>query len=208
MEITQAELEAIIKKAVGDALAGYASGAGSPIKSVPVIVGDTAGPWVPGQPAKNMSEADRNACNANGRDAEGFRHRSRSPSEIKQFEGSLDDAEIELKAAHLWPGDYLDFGPDQIGERFADWASVQESQALRGIVVRYVLLTNLIPTATERKLSPMAAQTFDAAEAVFAPMTSSDLWEWIVKQRGLTGSASGAEISSGEQLGAPGTGRK
>jgi len=207
VEISQAELEAIIKRAVGDALAGYASGAAAPHVAVPVIVGDTAGPWVPGKPARNVAEADRNACNANGRDAEGFRHRSRSPGEIAQFEGSLDDAEQELKAAHLWQGDFLDFGPDQIGERFTSWKSASESQELRGLVVRYALLTNRIPTAKERKLAPMAAPTFDAAEDTFATMDSADLWAWIVSQRGLTGSAGGFN-EGGLPAGDAGGGRK
>lgn len=197
MEISQAELEAIIKKAVGDALATFASGGSTPLMALHDTSGDdTSGPWQPGSPATNIGELERNACYFNGRDAEGYRHRSRSPGEILQFEGSLDDAEAELKAARIWTGDYLDFGPEQLGKRFSSWKSLAELGAARGLVCRYALLVNLIPTAAERKLSPMAAPTFDVAEAQFAGMTNADLWAWLLKQRGLTGGASGAEVTT------------
>lgn len=155
--------------------------------------------WKPLAQAQSILDADMNLA-MNGRDAEGYRHRGiYGANEVGQFEGSLEDAMAELSAAHVNRGDYLDYGPDQIGgNRFAGWASLTDGQTYtRGFVIRYVLLTNLIPTAAERKIAtPFAYPQFDASEAYFRDMTADDLWEWILKIRAATaggGSASGGD---------------
>lgn len=205
MEISPEQLADIIKKAVGDALATFASGGAAPLMAPHDTSGDdTSGQWKPCAPATSIGELDRNACSFEGRDSEGYRHRSHSPSEIPQFNGSLEDAIGELKAARVWQGDELDFGPDQVGSRFRDWASMKEIGAGRGLVCRYALMTNLIPTTREKIVS--FQQPPEAA--AFEDMTSADLWAWLLKQRGLTGGASGAEIDGSQLDTLGGGGRK
>lgn len=167
-----------------------------------------------GPVAENIYEADRNASNLNGRDPEGFRHRGNfvEGGELP-YVGSLQDAQDELRAAHLSQGDYLDFGPAQVGgARFAKWRSVtQDQQSDRGIVVRIALLCNLIPTSKELALAGFFAGELRKRDDTFKNMTAKDMERWIQKQRDAAagtpeGGASGDSTDSGMQLDALGGG--
>lgn len=155
--------------------------------------------WTPGPVAQNTSEADRNACLLNGRDPDGFRHRGNfeKGGEL-QFAGSLQDAFEELFAAHLWQGDYLDFGPEQVGgARFKDWASVtKEQNDIRGLVVRVAMLSGWIATSKELALAGFGAPALKAADEKFKKMTSADLWAFVLAQRAARtgGTASGGDV--------------